>query len=232
MKERLMESARYLSRIPALQHISITHDLTDRQRKEENSLWREAANQNLSPTYKMQEKGLVVKVVGHRGQRRIVMAPLKRTEEVDEEGWVRLRGGSSRREGARSRRQEQTRGGGRGAPVTGANKEPLGRKEQGNGQGAAVGRSSRDEQDSWRRTPGARGPRQLRPGQEQRMRTDMRIPSFGSEEGEEEREGRRGERGEKGRKENYAEASPCSLLQVPRFSTLPASLGLAEVRLQ
>ena len=90
MKERLMESARYLNQLPALRHVGIAHDLTDIQRKAENSLWRKACNQNLSPTIKMQEKGLVLKVVGSRGQRRMVTFPLRRMEEVDEEGIVRM----------------------------------------------------------------------------------------------------------------------------------------------
>ena len=64
MKERLMESARYLNQLPDLQHISIGHDLTEIQMKEETSLWRRAGDQNLAPTKEMQEKGLVVKVVG------------------------------------------------------------------------------------------------------------------------------------------------------------------------
>ena len=37
-KEKLMESARYLNSIPELQHISIGNDLTEMQRKEENTM--------------------------------------------------------------------------------------------------------------------------------------------------------------------------------------------------
>ena len=76
MKERLIESARYLNQLPSLRHIGIGHDLTEIQRMEETSLWRKASNQNLSPTMDMQEKKLVMKVIGPRGQRRIIMAAL------------------------------------------------------------------------------------------------------------------------------------------------------------
>ena len=186
-KERLMESARNLNQIPSLQQITIANDLTEMQRKEETSLWRKAGDQNLSPTSEMTDKGLVMKVVGPRGQRRMIMAPLRRNEEVDEEGRVRLRVGSRRREGAGIREQEEG-GDGHGAPsepTSGANREPLGRKEQGNGQGAAGGRSRREEQEE-----------QLRQGREKRKRPDRRSQSSASWE-EEEGRGR-----EKGRKED------------------------------
>ena len=100
-------------------------------------------------------------------------APLRRNEEVDEEGRVRLRGGSRRREGAEGREQDLS---------SGANREPLGNKEQGNGQGAAVRESRREEQ--------------LRQGREKRKRpADRSSQSSGS--GEEEEEGRGKEKGRK-----------------------------------
>ena len=216
-KEQLMESARYLNRIPDLQHISIGNDLTEIQRKEETTLWRKAGDQNLAPTNEMQEKGLVMKVVGPRGQRRTVMAPLRRTEEVDEEGRVRLRVGSRRREGAAGRGQEEARRGINGAPaapVSGANMEPVGRKEQGNGHGAVGGRSRREEQEA---TPGAEELEQLRRGEDKRMGTERRFQSSGS--GEEERR-----RKEKGRKEALPfRSSPLLLPRVSTPSTSPRS---------
>ena len=112
------------------------------QRKE-TSMWRTAGDQNLAPTSEMTEKGLFMKVVGPRGQRRIVMAPLRKTEEVDEEGRVRLKSEGRRRDGAEGREQEQDRRRSQGAAgdlASGANREPLGRKEQGEEQGAAEGR--------------------------------------------------------------------------------------------
>ena len=181
MKERLMESARYLKQIPALRHIGIAHELTEIQRKEETSLWRMAADQNLVPSKEMQEKGLVKKVVGARGQRRIIMAPLRRREEVDQEGRVRSR----RRKGAENKGQEQARS---KRNVSGASNEPLARKEQGNEQGAAGGRSRREEQE---RAPAGTKEEQLRQGQEQNMRTGRRFQSSGSVE----EEGRRKEQG-------------------------------------
>jgi hypothetical protein len=162
MKERLMESAKYLNRIPALRHIGIAHDLTE-----------------------MQEKGLVKKVVGARGQRRIIMAPLRRREEVDQEGRVILRNRSSRSNGAENKEQEQARN---KRNVSGACREPLARKEQGNEQGAAGGRSRREEQE---RAAAGTKVEQLRQGQEQNMRTGRRFQSFGSVE----EEGRRKEQG-------------------------------------
>ena len=171
-KERLLESARNLNQIPDLRQISITNDLTDIQRKEENNLWKTAGDQNLAPTSDMKEKGLVMKVVGPRGHRRIIMATLRSSEEVDAEGRVRLKAGSRRREGAVSREQE---------PTTGANRVPLGSKEQGNGQGAVVGRSRGEEHEE-----------QLRQGGEKRKRPSDRS-SQSSDSGEEQ-EGREKER--------------------------------------
>ena len=199
-KEKLMESARYLNRIPDLQHISISNDLTEMQREEENMMWMKAGEQNTAPTSEMQEKGLVAKVVGLRGKKRIILAPLKRTEEVDKEGRVRQRVGSRRREGVEGRGQEQGRRvshGASGEPTSGANREPLGRKEQGNWQGAAGGRSRRQEQEE-----------QLRQGRDERKRTDNRSSQF-SGSGEEEEQGRREREKEKG----------SSSLLLPRMST-------------
>ena len=85
------------------------------------------------------------------------------------------------------RGQQEQEGAGQ-APATGANREPLGRKEQGNEAGAAGVRSRREEQDL-----------QLRQGDKnKRKRPGRRSQSSGS--GEEEEEGRRGR--EKGRKED------------------------------
>ena len=170
-KERLLQSARNLNQIPDLRHITIANDLTEVQRKEENSMWRKAGDQNLAPTSEMKEKGLFMKVVGPRGHRRIVMAPLRNTEEVDEEGRVRLKGGSRRRAGAE------------GYLASGANREPLGKKEQGNEQGAAGGMSLRKEQEE-----------QLCQGRDKRKRQDRRSQSSdsGGEEGQNRREREKG----------------------------------------
>ena len=185
-KERLIESARYLNQIPDLQHVSIGNDLTDMQRKEETCLWRKAGENNLAPTNEMKEKGLVMKVVGPRGNRRIILAPLRRTEEVDEEGRVRLIFRRRRREGEKDKVQGHNRWGGHGASISGANMEPLGHKEQGNWQGTVGGRSRREEQE---RTSGASGLEQL--CQEGYKSPEQRSWSSGSG----------GEEKEKGRKE-------------------------------
>ena len=189
-KESVLESARYLNEIPDLRQISIGNDLTELQRKEETSLWRKACNQNLAPTGEMQEKGMVMKVVGPRGRKRIVMAPLKRNEEVDVEGRVRVQ--NRRREGGDNREHEQGRRRSHCSPITGANREPLGQKEPGNGQGAAGAGGRRQ---TWReeqeRTSGAMGEEQLRRGQDKWMRTEWGSWSSGSAEGEEERRGTR-----------------------------------------
>ena len=186
-----MKSSRNLNWIPDLENVFIVNDMTEIQKKEETSLRRRAADHNMTPTPEMQEKGMVMKVVGPRGQKRIVMTPLKRTEELDEEGRVRWRGweGSRRRERGESREQEKGR-----CPATGANTEPLGRKEQGNGQGAAGVRRRREEQEI---TTGATGMEQLHPEQDER--TEQRFQSSGSGEGE--------GRGRKGReKKDYPSA--------------------------
>ena len=178
------------------------------QRKEEMSMLKKAGNQNLAPTKEMQEKGMVAKVVGPRGRRRIILAPLRRMEEVDKEGRVRQWVGSRRRKGAESRKQEQNSWGSRCAPTSGANREPLGHREQGNGQGAAGGGSRREEQE---RTP-ASGLEQLRRDE----RTEGRFQSSGS--GEEEGRGR-----EKGRS---------SSLLLPRMSTPITKLRSAASKSQ
>ena len=177
-KEKIMESAKYLSKIPELRHISINNDLTEMQRKEENRLWREACEQNMAPTIEMQKKRLVAKVVGPRGKKRIILVPLRRGEEVDKEGRVRLRARRRRREGTESREQEQTSWASRCAPISGANLEPLGdrEKEQGNGQGAAAGRSRREEQERTRMG-------QLRRGQDERAGWRFQSSASGEEEG-------------------------------------------------
>ena len=222
-KELLMEAAKNHNKIQDFQHISIGHDLTEIQRMGETSLWKKACNQNLNPNKEMTDKKLVMKVVGPGGQRRIIAAPLRRTEEVDKEGRVRVR----KREGARSREEQ-------GGPfrevapasiATGANREPLGRREQGNGQGAAAGGANRREQQETSRA--AQEVRLLRPGR-------WCQSSACGEEGMERRKERQevaprslaqssGVRREEGRS---------SLLQVSRFSMSPASPGMAEVRLQ
>ena len=182
-----MQYAKNLNQIPDFRHVTIANDLTDTQRKEEASMWRKAGDQNLAPTSEMTEKGLVMKVVGPRGQRKIVMAPLRGTEEVDEEGRVRLKVGSRRR-GAGGGEQEKGRRAshdGPGRPASGANREPLCRKERGNGQGASGGGSRREEEEK------------LCQGRDKRKRLGRRSQSSGSGEEEEERRGR-----EKGRKED------------------------------
>ena len=156
----------------------------------------------------MQEKGMVAKVVGPRGRRRILLAPLRRTEEVDKAGRVRQWVGSRRRKGAESREQEQNSWGSRCAPTSGANKEPLGYREQGNGQGAAGGGRRREEQE---RTP-APGLEQLR----RDRRTEGRFQSSGS--GEEEGSGKG-----KGRS---------STLLLPRMSTPVTELRSAVSKSQ
>ena len=83
------------------------------------------------------------------------------------------------------REQEQGHGA-PGDPTSGANREPLGRNEQGNERGAAGGRSRRQEQEE-----------QLRQGRDKRKRTDDRSSqSSGSEEEEGRRMGKEKERKE------------------------------------
>ena len=74
---------------------------------------------------------------------------------------------------------------GPGRPASGANREPLCRKERGNGQGASGGGSRREEEEK------------LCQGRDKRKRLCRRSQSSGSGEEEEERRGR-----EKGRKED------------------------------
>ena len=230
-KEMIMEVAKNLNKIPNLRHISIGHDLMEIQRRGEASLWKKACEQNLAPSKEMTDRGLVMKVVGPRGQRRILATPLRWTEGVDEEGRVRTRG--MRREGARSREQERgkLRDGAPATVATGANLEPLGRRKRGNDQGAAA-ISSREQQETSRATQ--EEARLLRPGQVMQRAERWSQSSGSGEEGMERR---------KGRQElaprslpNYSgvrrEEVRSSSFQVPRFSTLPASLGLAEVMLQ
>ena len=226
-KEILMQSAKNQKKIGELQHISIVHDLTEIQRKEETNLWEMACNQNLYHSREMTVKKLVTKVVGPGGHRRIIAAPLRRNEELDEEGRVRVR----RREGTRSREQqgEQFREGAPANIATGANREPLGRREQGNGQGAAAGgANSREQQETSR---AALEVRLLRPGQEMVRAGRWCQSSACEEEGKERRKER-----QEGAPRSLAKS--CGIRReegrgsLPRFSTSPASPGMAEARLQ
>ena len=212
-KEMLMESAKNLNDIPNFRHITIAHDLTDIQRKEETTLWRKAADQNLAPSIDMRQKGLVMKVVGPRGQRRLIAAPLRQAEEVDEEGRVRLKASSRRREGGRSREQEQER-----AAVTGTNREPLGSREQGqgNGQGAAAGggANSREQQEEASMATEEEVMQLRQGGRDKRKRPETSSQSSGSEE-----EGREKEKGRKEKKEE----DPRRLADYPGVRMFPVS---------
>ena len=108
----------------AMRSVSVVRDLTMRQRATERELHKEAASKNLTRSKEITDGGLVFKVVGKRGSKREILAPLREGEHLNSEGVVVWTEGFS--------------GGGRGAQAMGGrwtgpasasspNCEPVGR---------------------------------------------------------------------------------------------------------
>ena len=72
----------------AYRAMSVVRDLTLRQRAGERELYKEAAMKNLARSLEQQEENMVFKVVGRRGSKREILAPLRPGEVINSAGEV------------------------------------------------------------------------------------------------------------------------------------------------
>ena len=124
IQERILDSLWRLvdSNNPDICRISVVRDLTARQRGREQEMVREAAKSNLERQQEDIVGNLAFKVVGRRGEKRIIKAPLRRGEVLNELGEVSWEEGNNflgerRRLTVRRRLGEPS--------VSGANLEPI-----------------------------------------------------------------------------------------------------------
>ena len=124
IQERILDSSWRLvdSNNPDICRISVVRDLTARQRGREQEMVREAAKSNLERQQEDIVGNLAFKVVGRRGEKRIIKAPLRRGEVLNELGEVSWEEGNNflgerRRLTGRRRLGEPS--------VSGANLEPI-----------------------------------------------------------------------------------------------------------
>ena len=97
----------------AMRVVSVVRDLTQRQRAGERELYKEAARKNLVRSQEQQQENMAFKVVGRRGAKREILAPLRAGEAINTAGeviWVREEGGTLGGRGT-------ARGGGRPGPA-------------------------------------------------------------------------------------------------------------------
>ena len=89
--EALLENSWRLARAEEehIRAISVVKDLTMRQRAAEKAMYREVAIKNLDRSDDNISGNLVFKVVGKRGSKREILAPLREGEYLTEEGEVR-----------------------------------------------------------------------------------------------------------------------------------------------
>ena len=89
-KDSILEKSHILSRSrhEALREVTIVPDLTSRQRKDELEKTVEVKGKNLSRSQDEQSKNLFYKVVGRKGARREILAPLLPGEYMDKDGLV------------------------------------------------------------------------------------------------------------------------------------------------
>ncbi len=108
--KRLLESADY-------SEVSVTQDLTNKQRKEERELWTQAEERNQNRSEAELQKNLEWAVVGARGEKRLILQTSRPPPNNNNSG---VRGRRGR--GQRAWRPQQ----GRGRPLTGGNTQPQG----------------------------------------------------------------------------------------------------------
>ena len=72
----------------AIRTVSVVRDLTLRQRAGEKEMHKEAARKNLSRSQENLEGNMAFKIVGRRGAKREILAPLRVGEEINMEGEV------------------------------------------------------------------------------------------------------------------------------------------------
>ena len=68
--------------------VSVVKDLTLKQRAGERDLYKEAAMKNLGRTQEQQQENMSFKVVGRRGSKREILAPLRLGEVINSVGEV------------------------------------------------------------------------------------------------------------------------------------------------
>ena len=68
--------------------MSVVKDLTLKQRDGERQLYKEAAKKNLARTQEQREQNMAFKVVGRRGSKREILAPLRQGEDINSAGEV------------------------------------------------------------------------------------------------------------------------------------------------
>ena len=84
--------------ILAMREVSVVKDLTQRQRAGERELFKEAARKNLSRSRDNIEGNFAFKIVGKRGAKREILAPLRNGEFINEDGevvWTTDTGGAT-----------------------------------------------------------------------------------------------------------------------------------------
>ena len=72
----------------AYRYVSVVKDLTMKQRNGERELYKEASRKNLTRTQEQMEENMAFKVVGRRGSKREILAPLRQGESINREGEV------------------------------------------------------------------------------------------------------------------------------------------------
>lgn len=117
-KSMVLRRAKRLTTSSDYSEVSVAQDLTKRQRKEERDLWPQAEERNQRRTEAEVQKNLVWAVVGARGEKRLVLQPSRPPPNNNNgTGWRRGRGQRGWRLPA-----------GRGAPLSGGNTQPQGRR--------------------------------------------------------------------------------------------------------
>ena len=117
---------------PTIQAVSVVKDLTMKQRASEREMHRLAFRKNLERSRENIEANLAFKVVGKRGSKREILAPLRDGETISEEGEV----GWNRGDGARWRRP--ARGSSSFGPATYPNCLAVGTTGGGRGRGQSL----------------------------------------------------------------------------------------------
>ena len=86
IQELILDNSWKLADSSILCGVSVVRDLTARQRGREHKMGREAAKSNLERQQEDIEGNLTLKVIGKRGEKRVIKAPLRRGEVVNELG--------------------------------------------------------------------------------------------------------------------------------------------------
>lgn len=138
--EAMLENSWKLARAEeeSTRAVSVVKDLTMRQRAAEKEMYRQVSIKNLDRSGENISANLVFKVVGKRGFKREILAPLRDGEYLSEEGEVRW----DRGEGASNLPgRGPARGGGRPGPSSATYPNWLALGRRGGGRGQSLDRS-------------------------------------------------------------------------------------------